>query len=227
MKKIILDCDLMKHRNSGLYYYCLNLGHYVQQLLEGDRNAQISFYVPPAEQASFGKPQNHIVERRDLRNFFKLFLRQCKVWHAPFQSGRILPVKRKHPHIKVLLTIHDLNQLHEGKPLEEQQQSLAHTQSLIDKSDAIVCISEFCRDDVYKNCNVNGKPIYVIHNGIHHVVEPVLTSASHIPTRPFLFGIGYVNKKKNYHVLLPLLKNEGLEMIIAGRLDEPYYISAM
>jgi glycosyltransferase involved in cell wall biosynthesis len=227
MKRIIMDCDLMKHRNSGLYYYCLNLGHYVQELLEGDPQAQISFYVPPAEQAAFGKPHNHIIEKRDLRNFFKLFLRNCNLWHAPFQSGRILPDKRKYPRTRVLLTIHDLNQLHEGKPLEEQRKSLAHTQSLIDRSDAIVCISEFCRSDVYKNCNVDGKPVYVIHNGIHTVTAPVLTSESVIPKRPFLFGMGYVNRKKNFHVLLPLLKNESLEMIIAGRLDEPDYIESM
>ena len=42
-----------------------------------------------------------------------------------------------------------------------------------------------------------------------------------------MWGQQIVHKKKNYHVLLPLLKNEGLEMIIAGRLDEPDYISAM
>ncbi|HEX7844443.1 MAG TPA: glycosyltransferase family 1 protein [Chitinophagaceae bacterium] len=227
MKKIILDCDLMKHRNSGLYYYCLNLGHYTQQLLENDNSANISFYVPSAEKTSFGKTGNHIIEKRGWQNFFKPFLRNCVIWHSPFQSGRILPDKKKHPHIRVLLTIHDLNQLHEGKPVEEQQKSLAHTQSLIDRADAIVCISDFCRQDVLKNCEVNNKPLYVIHNGIHKVEQPRLTATSIRPSRPFLFGMGYVNRKKNYHVLLPLLKDESLEMVIAGRLDEPDYVTAI
>jgi glycosyltransferase involved in cell wall biosynthesis len=39
--------------------------------------------------------------------------------------------------------------------------------------------------------------------------------------------MGYINTKKNYHVLLPLLKNEQIEMVIAGRLDEPDYIEKM
>lgn len=225
MMKIILDCDLMKHRNSGLYYYCLNLGRYVQELLKNDNSLKMAFYVPPAEKNSFGELSNHIVEKKDLNNFFKLFLRNCDLWHAPFQSGRIIPDKKKHPHIKVLLTIHDLNQLHEGKPMDEQQKSLAHTQSLINRSDAIVCISDFCKQDVLKNCNVGDRPIYVVHNGIHQMSAPTLNGTSPKPIRPFLFGMGYVNRKKNYHVLLPLLKNESLEMIIAGRLDEPDYVS--
>jgi glycosyltransferase involved in cell wall biosynthesis len=39
--------------------------------------------------------------------------------------------------------------------------------------------------------------------------------------------MGYVNAKKNYHVLLPLLQNESIELVIAGRLDEPDYIEQM
>jgi glycosyltransferase involved in cell wall biosynthesis len=37
--------------------------------------------------------------------------------------------------------------------------------------------------------------------------------------------MGYVNRKKNYHVLLPLLENESIEMVIAGRLDEADYVN--
>jgi glycosyltransferase involved in cell wall biosynthesis len=226
-KKIILDCDLMKHPNSGLYHYCLNLGTSIHSLLEKDGDAGIAFYVPPAEAGTFGVGCRQIVEKKSIWNFFNPFLRGCSVWHAPFQSGRILPDKRKYPNIKILLTVHDLNPLHEGKPVDEQRKSLAHTQSLIDKSDAIVCISEFCKGDVLKNCEVGNKPLYVIHNGTHKVHLPHLKGTSYKPSRPFLFGMGYVNTKKNYHVLLPLLKNEDIELLIAGRLDEPEYIDKM
>jgi glycosyltransferase involved in cell wall biosynthesis len=127
-----------------------------------------------------------------------------------------------------LLTIHDLNSLHEGRSLEEQRTSLAHTQQLIDKSDAIVCISEFTRSDVLKHCKVGGKPVYVIYNGTSNLLSSSLHSWSYRPVRPFLLGMGYVNQKKNYHVLLSLLKaNEDIELLIAGRLDEPDYIRSM
>ena len=225
--KIILDCELMKHPNSGLYHYCLNLGISVQKLLKQDGSGKMSFYVPPTEIKTFGESSRCIIEKKSIWNFFNPFLRNCNIWHAPFQSGRIFPDKKKYPGIKVLLTIHDLNPLHEDKPPGEQRKSLSHTQSLIDKSDAIVCISEFCKSDVLINCDVKGKRVYAIHNGTHKVHPPQLNAASYKPTHPFLFGMGYVNTKKNYHVLLPLLKDETIELVIAGRLDEPDYIEQM
>ncbi|MBD0364643.1 MAG: glycosyltransferase family 4 protein [Flavisolibacter sp.] len=223
MNKLILDCDLMRHPNSGLYHYCLNLGHYINKILEEQGAEKIGFYVPPAEVNSFSDPKNTIVEKRWHKSI-KPFLWRCKLWHAPFQSGRVVPYENKS--IKVLLTIHDLNALHEGKPPDEQKKSLEHTQKLIDRATAIVCISEFTKKDVLKNCKIGNKPVYVIHNGTHKIGEPKLSPSSYRPARPFLFGMGYVNAKKNYHVLTSLLKsNEDIELIIAGRLDEADYIS--
>lgn len=225
MAAIILDCDLMRYPNSGLYHYCLNIGLRVNQQLKNEYKPLMKMYVPAAEKNAFESPSHTIVEKKWHR-LWKPFLMGCRVWHAPFQSGRIVPDKKKHPDVRVLLTIHDLNPLHEGKSLKEQFKSVAHTQSLIDKSDAIVCISEFTKSDVMKYCDTGNKPIYVIHNGIHRVNTPGIAPPTLPVNRPFLFGMGYVNAKKNYHVLLPLLRhNPQLEMIIAGKLDEPDYIN--
>src|SRR5690242_11719986 len=183
--KVILDCDLMKYPNSGLYHYCLNLGTYMQKYLERERE-KIAFFVPATEKNTFGPAAETIVERKKFWNLFNNPLRRCTIWHAPFQSGRVWPDRKKYPNTKVLLTVHDLNPIHEGKPLEEQRKSLAHTQSLIDRSDALVCISEFCRQDVLKHCKVGRKPVYVIHNGTHRIHDPLLHENSYRPLRPFL-----------------------------------------
>jgi len=225
--KIILDCDLMRYPNSGLYYYCLNLGNAVQRALEKRSGLKMGYYIPTFDARVFEKNENCIQEKK-YHQFLKPFLWNCGVWHAPFQSGRMIPDKRYNRNVKILLTIHDLNSLHEGRSLEEQKKSLAITQRLIDQSDAIVCISEFTRNDVLEHCNVGGKPVYVIYNGANDFTPPLLHAFSYQPRRPFLFGIGYVNQKKNYHVLLSLLKTqEHLELLIAGRLDEPDYIHDM
>ena len=221
MSKLILDCDLMRFRHTGLYYYCLNLGHSLNKLLEAERHPPMKFYVPPREAHSFADPKNCIVEK-PVYKYVKPFLWDCKLWHAPFQSGRIIPYHNKS--IKVLLTIHDLNALHEDLPLEEKRQSLAHTQKLINRSNAIVCISEFCKNDVLENCRVANKPIYVIHNGTHTLHTPRLTNQSYKPRRPFLFAMGDVNRKKNFHTLLPLVEHTDMELVIAGRLAEADYV---
>ncbi len=51
---IILDCDLMRYRNTGLYHYCLNVGMRVNALLKVQRAPLMKMYVPVAEANSFG-----------------------------------------------------------------------------------------------------------------------------------------------------------------------------
>jgi glycosyltransferase involved in cell wall biosynthesis len=225
-QRIILDCDLMKYPHSGLYHYCLNLGNYVNRYLKKIDQPLLSFYVPPAEVNSFEEKDNCIIEKKWHHKFFKPFLWNCDIWHAPFQSGRMIP-QRHNRRMKVVLTIHDLNCLHEGKPEQEKKQSLQHTQRLINQADAIICISHHCKNDVLENLEVGTTPVHVIHNGTHHVSTPPSYPVGYIPKMPFVFAMGYVNQKKNFHTLVPLLKDADMELIVAGRLDEPDYIENM
>lgn len=227
MNEIILDCDLMRFPNSGLYYYCQNLGNHIGKILEKSRYEKIKMYVPGKAGRPFD-PSIRQVTEKPLHKLWKPFLRNCRVWHAAFQSGRIFPDRKKYNDIKIVLTIHDLNFLHEGRTAEETRNSISHTQSLINSSDAIVCISEFTKSDVIKHCDVGNKPLYVIHNGRNALTTPALNYNSYQPEKPFLFGMGYVNRKKNYKVLLSLLKsNQDIELVIAGPLDEADYIRSM
>jgi len=215
----------MRYKDSGLYHYCLNLGTYVKKKLDEEQEGRIAFYVPSAEKNSFGPDAGCIIEKKWHQKFVKPFLWDCDIWHAPFQSGRVVPAGNKK--VKVLLTIHDLNCLHEGKSLKEQKDSLHKTQKLIDNSHAIVCISHHCKKDVMENLDVKNKPVHVIHNGTHRVHMPALKPAGYKPSKPFIFTMGYVNRKKNFHTLIPLLKNTAFDLIIAGKLDEADYINKM
>ncbi len=225
MSKIILDCDLMRHKDSGLYHYCLNLGTYVNRILNKTSHDSVSFYVPPSEKKSFGPNAQCITEKKWHDKFLKPFLWDCDIWHSPFQSGRVLPAGNQR--IKNLLTIHDLNCLHEGKSVKDQKESLRKTQKLIDNSHAIVCISHHCKKDVLENLDVQNKPVYVIHNGTHDVNTPPEKPVGYYPAKPFLFTMGYVNSKKNFHTLISLLQDEQFELIVAGKLDEPDYVCKM
>jgi glycosyltransferase involved in cell wall biosynthesis len=74
-------------------------------------------------------------------------------------------------------------------------------------------------------CDIKNKPLYVIHNGTNLLNKPQLTSSSYKPKKPFLFSIGVINRKKNFHVLLPLLKKNTMELLIAGKYDDRDYLS--
>lgn len=217
----------MKFPHSGLFQYCHHLGEHINQLLHEANQPLMRLYLPPRKKLSLRPQSYHLVEQKWHR-LIQPFLFNCRIWHAPFQSGRIVPDKKRFPTLKIVLTIHDLNVLHEGKPEAVQQKSLAHTQSLIDQSDAIVCISEFTRNDVLTHCQTDGKPIHVIHNGAPQRPDAPNDVSAYRPANDFLLGIGYLNAKKNFHVLLPLLEaNQELELVIIGHHDDPDYVARM
>jgi len=210
----------MKYENTGLFTFCLQLGmHLKQQLIPCE---ELTYYTPSHISGIFGSNHSYITQH----SFQKLWLPSTKnfdIWHCTYQSSRYLPILNRK--IKVVLTIHDLNFLYDTtKTITKKNKYLRHIQSNIDRSDIIVCISEFCKRDVMTHCQVN-KPIFVIHNGTNTLELPILTNRSYKPRNKFLFSIGVVNRKKNYHVLLPLLQqNQDMELLIAGRPDDPDYV---
>ncbi len=225
MRKIVLDCDLMRFRNSGLHHYCLNLGIYVQRILENDAQYRIAFYTAASEAELFLSKANCIIEKKWHKKLGNPFLWNCDIWHAPFQSGKIIPMNNKR--IKVVLTIHDLNALHEPLKPEDRKDNLARTQRLIDRADSLVCISNSTKKDVLENMDVKNKPVRVIYNGTHDVVTPPPNPTAYVPKRPFLFTMGYINRKKNFHTLVPFLSNPHMELVIAGKKDDYNYIEGM
>jgi glycosyltransferase involved in cell wall biosynthesis len=212
----------MKYKNSGLYDYCLNLGNYVKKILDRDECEKMLYYVPASVKAVFSSKEDCIIEKNWHKKYFRPFLWNCDIWHAPFQAGRIVP--RYHSKMKIVLTIHDMNVLYEEKTDKERTESLQRTQQLIDASDAVICISEHCKKDVINHLNTDGKTVHVIHNGIDDLNKVPGSPVGYKPSRPFVFTCGSVNRKKNFHTLISLLNHPDLELIIAGRLDESDYV---
>jgi glycosyltransferase involved in cell wall biosynthesis len=222
MERIVFDCERMKYANTGLFSYCHQLGRHLQHTAYGLQNA-LAFYTPPPAKGIFGNLSRYITQH-SIQKFFLPSLKGYTIWHATYQSSQYLPFLNKK--IKVVLTIHDLNFLYDNHKSEEKKQKyLRHLQKNIDRSSAIVCVSEFGKRDVLKHCDTGNKPVYVIHNGTNSLEAPTLLGSSYKPLNRFLFSIGVVNRKKNFHVLLPLLQhNSDMELLIAGRRDDEEYI---
>jgi len=222
MVKILFDCERMKYFNTGLYFYCLNLGRAIQNNLD-PATIRPCFYTPANGVPYFGmnalySPQN------SLHKFWKPSLKGLDVWHCTYQNSDYLPPQDRK--IKVILTIHDLNFIYQNKPDVKKAINLKHLQKNIDRSDAIVCVSEYTRNDVLKYCDIKNKYLTVIHNGANSLYDPMLENSSYTPKKPFLFSLGTFHRKKNFHVLLSLLRhNKYLELLIAGRPDDERYIT--
>lgn len=222
MHKIIFDCERMKYPDTGLYHYCLNLGLHLEKNINLHRE-QLFFYTPPFEQHWSFHTRNHITQN-PLHKFILPPLSGYDIWHSTYQNTHYMPLLSRK--IKVVLSIHDLNFMYDEKKSSAKKQKYLHyLQTLINRCDAIVCISEFSKKDVLQHCDVANKPLYVIHNGTNLLLKPELGFRSYKPKMPFLFSIGVINRKKNFHVLLPLLKKNTMELLIAGKYDDQDYLS--
>ena len=212
----------MKYPDTGLYHYCMNLGRYLERNINISRE-QLTFYTPPGQQDWTFHRRNHITQF-PLHKFCLPDLSGYDIWHSTYQNTHYMPMRNRR--IRVVLSVHDLNFLYDEKKTElKKQKYLQYLQRLIDRADAIVCISEFSRKDVQSHCDTGNKPVYVIHNGTNLLGKAELGTASYKPRKPFLFSIGVMHRKKNYHVLLPLLRNNAMELLIAGKEDDPNYVS--
>jgi glycosyltransferase involved in cell wall biosynthesis len=58
----------------------------------------------------------------------------------------------------------------EKKSPAKKQKYLRYLQNLINRADAVVCISEFSKKDVLQHCDIKNKPLYVIHNGTNQLL---------------------------------------------------------
>ena len=204
---IIFDCERMHSPNTGLYFFCDMLAESLSK--ESDQHQKdIAFYVPKRYKGRWGI--NHAY--KVFHKFHKLYIPQSTkydIWHTTFQLSSYVPTSNK-----LVLTVHDMNFLYE-KRRTKHHKYIKKVQHLIDKADHIVTISEATRSDIEKYMDLKNKPVSVIYNGCNiylgDCVEPTKK-----PQHPFLFTIGTVLPKKNFHVLPCLLVDNDYELIIAG-----------
>jgi glycosyltransferase involved in cell wall biosynthesis len=183
----------MRYPDTGIYHYCLNLGRELKTALGG--SGVLQPYVPAHEAGRFEGPALH----HDRLHKYRLpALDGVTLWHATFQHSNYVPGRGRK--LKVLLTVHDLNFLYDDHlSPEKKEQCLRGLQQRVDRADMIICISAFCKGDLEAHCTLNGKEVRVIHNGTNPLAQPALKAESVRPARPFVFAIGELRRKKNFH----------------------------
>lgn len=219
-QRILLDLERLKYPNTGLYHFDLQLA---KALIATNKNPNIdfTFYLPDAQKKTFDANIKRFIQRK----WHKIYLpipADIKIWHGFYQGTAYLP---KQDIIRKILTIHDLNFLYDQNKNEHKKKKyLKILQSKINRVDQVVAISNFVLNDIKKHLNLGKVKSSVIYNGCN--IEPIETIHPPvlIPASPFLFTIGTITDKKNFHVLLPLLQKTEYRLVIAGIIqNEDYY----
>jgi len=219
-KKILIDLSILKNEYCGLGQIALNYGKYFEQYcLKSEQNFDIFLLVPKHMVGRFGNNVKYIPIYWWSRYLLCLFPK-FDVWHSIHQLSYYRPVDKRTKH---LVTIHDLNFIYEKTALK-QRFRLKKLQAEVDRADQIICISKFTKQDVEKFIKLRNKNIQIIHNGVEQTTGNTTSKPNFIKgDKPFFFSIGEIKKKKNFHVLLPLMKlYQDKHLFIAGRLGTQY-----
>lgn len=211
---MVIDCEKLKNPYSGLGQFCLNLGHALKQLPLGN----VQYYVPQSRLGVFGSEAEYMVQK-SMHKLLGVKTNAGDVFHATHQLSAYGPRNNK---TKYVLTVHDLNFLYKysGHKLQRKKKAL---QQKIDRADAITAISHFAATELRTHMHLQNRAITVIHNGntLDTAVQPV--KPAWISDAPFMFTIGIILPRKNFHVLLPLLaQRTDMNLVIAGDNTAPY-----
>lgn len=219
-KRILFDCERMKYPHTGLYHFCKQLGQALA-LAKHPLSDRLSFYIRASEQGLFGE-KAHYLRQHSLHKFVLPDLSRYAVWHATYQGTMYYPLHKK---IRIVLTIHDLNFMHEeNRPAHKKERELKKLQQKIDRADAIVAISHFVKEDICRHMNLRGKEISVIYNGCNIHASTVPQQPVQLPPGGFIFSIGTITEKKNFHVLPSLLVDNDVYLVVAGTIQQNEYL---
>lgn len=177
-----------------------------------ESNFKVSSFF--AERNIRGKSK-FIYKTNQLLSVATLQQKSYDIFHATYYNPYFIPHLKKHP-----LVVTFLDMIHEKfssqfPELADNGLTTKHKQTLADRADRIIAISESTKRDIIDLLNVNPAKIEVIYLGSS--LEPLIEK---LTPEPYLLFVGRRERYKNFKGLLyaihPLLKKYKLRLLCAG-----------
>jgi glycosyltransferase involved in cell wall biosynthesis len=221
MKRVLIDMHRLKHNPyNGLYIFSHDLGTHL--VAQQPADMEFYFYLPKSRFGFFGN-HVHYEHHRSVDKYFRFGTGKFDVWHITTTLSWYTPF---HSKVKTVFTVHDLNFLIEEMDQKRNERKLKQIIRRAERADYIVGISHYALQVAKQYLPIQDKPQRVIYNGCSYKEYPEFDSPHYQPKRPFLFSIGQIVPKKNFHVLPVLLKDNDYELLIAG-MGQPEYGQAI
>lgn len=215
---VIIEMEKIKDMYCGLGQFCFHLG--INILKNKHLKNNLHLYLPKDNFKIFERPDISIplnVIHRKLH----FLTPKSRVWHATHQDSPYYPSNRK---TKYVLTIHDLNFIFEEHISKNETKRLENLlQKKINRASAITFISNFTKNLVCEKMKIPDIPLKTIYNGVALQKNENSTKPEFVPDGKFIFSIGTIIPKKNFHVLIEFMKKvSDFNLIIAGTTFHQY-----
>jgi glycosyltransferase involved in cell wall biosynthesis len=212
MLNVGIDLERLRNVNSGLGQFCWHLANNLVQ--EKNSDTTLHYYYPGNYTPAF-----HAIDHQPgfLDKILGVRNKELQLFHCTHQDSHLFPKK-----IPTILTIHDLNFLEKYTDAGKREKKLQALQKKIDQAKGLTFISHYTEQLVKQHLQVPAIPAKVIYNGNCLDTAIEASKPKTLNVNEFLFSIGIVNPKKNFHVLLPLVKATGIPLVIAGNNTHSY-----
>lgn len=213
-KKVLIDAERLKYPRSGIANVCIAL---IKGLDGKTQKFAYTIYGPkkniPSTRSDF-----QIIHWKFWQKKLPVRKSSFSLIHTTHQLSEYF--HHFHNKQKKVVTLHDLNFLHDQSSERKIRKSTALVQKNIGNADAIVCISEFVKEDFLRN-----KPLFhlksnvkieVIYNGLIFPDQNRFESQSeyHFINKKYILNIGVLFPKKNQEVLLDLISETDRDLVL-------------
>lgn len=198
-KRVLIDLRNLNNPNCGFGQIAINYAKHFASLQLDD--IRFVFLVPQKCDMVFGENVECVHFSKEMKHDHSL-LPKVDLWHSVNQNQLI---QRIDGDTRFVFTIHDLNWLHE-KGWISRIKHRWQIKQMIRKADAITVISQFVGEEVNQNFDMQGKPIQVVYDAVERIDQKPQQQPAFATGRPFFFTIGQIRKKKNFHLLVDVMK---------------------
>lgn len=215
MKKILVDIYKTHHMNTGLGVFSQG---YAESLSKADAYYDFTMLAPRNYRQS--KIEKFTYKKENLQTrLFSAMNNQYDLWHSLHQLPSHKPAKS----VPWLITVHDLNFLIEKSPAKAAKY-LGRLQRNINRASAIIVDTDFTGNLLKKHIKLFGTPVKTIYLGVN--IKGRTGLAEPFPFykgEPFFFCLGVLAEKKNFHVVVEMMRFfKEYQLIIAGPNDTSY-----
>ena len=205
-KRVLVDLSYMRDLYRGYGQIALNYGNYFKEHYNPQTSGyKLTLLLPREYFGVFGNKVSYLSSSSWLNRHFQYFLPEFDVWHNLQYPARFRPYSKS---TRYILTIHDLNVL--SLEYEKQQKSVdKHYRRVtrhIKRASIITTISHFSKKQIEDQFNLDGKQLILIYNGVEDISKKSARKPDYPIEKPFFFSISAFRAKKNFHVLLDMMK---------------------
>lgn len=219
-RKVLIDLRFLKNPTNGFGQLSIDYGKYFLENPSKYADLDITLLVPKEYVGHFGPNVHYLIASSKYKLFPFLFPR-VDVVHSTTQLLKYTTLRNNTHRI---MTIHDIYYLYESnnKKIESKRNRL---NARIKLTDTITTISNHTLNDIKKFLATEKKNIHVNYVGVPNIStnkdkKPQCIGSEY---RNFLFTIGQLVPRKNFHVLLDVMKiMPEYDLYISGNDDFEY-----